>query len=146
ESAKRWPQQGNFGCPVRNGGEAPCAAAESGLPHVPHKRSLRMIVTMKTEGGGSHGVLAGSAEGRNFLANMVRKTGGYSIEPEAILLDFTGIEVATSSYLREGVVRLRDMLRSRGSNFYPIVANACDAVMEELTMLLHDHGDSMLAC
>ena len=71
-----------------------------------------MIVTMKTEGGGSHGVLAGSAEGRNFLANMVRKTGGYSIEPEAILLDFTGIEVATSSYLREGVVRLRDMLRS----------------------------------
>jgi hypothetical protein len=105
-----------------------------------------MIVAMKTDGGGSHGVLAGTAEGRNFLAFMVQKTGKYPAEPQAILLDFTGIDVATSSYLREAVVRLRDMLRSRRSNFYPIVANAGDAVMEELTMLLHDHGDSMLAC
>jgi hypothetical protein len=101
---------------------------------------------MKTEGGGPPGVLAGSAEGRTFLARMVQKTGRAPAEPEAILLDFTGIEVATSSYLREAVVHLRDMLRSRRSNFYPIVANAGEAVREELTMLLHDHGDAMLAC
>jgi hypothetical protein len=105
-----------------------------------------MIVTMKTDGGASDGVLAGSAEGRAFLARMVQKTGRDPAEPEAILLDFTGIGVATSSCLREAVVQLRDMLRSRRSNFYPVIANAGDAVMEELTMLLRDHGDAMLAC
>lgn len=105
-----------------------------------------MVVDMDSEGGGSHGVLAGSAEGRAFLANMVQRTGKDPADPEPILLDFTKVEVATSSYLREAVVHLRDMLRSRRSNFYPIVANAGDGVMEELTMLLNDHGDAMLAC
>ena len=105
-----------------------------------------MIISMQQEGGGTYGVLAGSAEGRAFLAQMVQQTGRDPAEPQAILLDFTGVDVATSSYLREGVVRLRDMLRSRRSNFYPIVANAADTVLEELTMLLHDHGDAMLAC
>jgi hypothetical protein len=105
-----------------------------------------MRVTMQREGGGLDGVLAGSGEGRTFLAQMVQKTGRDPAEPEAILLDFTGIKVATSSYLREAVVHLRDMLRSRRSNFYPMVANLGDAVMEELTMLLHDHGDAMLSC
>lgn len=105
-----------------------------------------MIVAMKTEGCGLDGVLAGSAEGRAFLAKMLQMTGRDPAEPEAVLLDFTDIEVATSSYLREAVVHLRDMLRSRRSNFYPVVANGGDAVMEELTMLLNDHGDAMLAC
>jgi hypothetical protein len=105
-----------------------------------------MMVDMEAEGGGAHGVLAGSAEGRTFLAYMLQKTGKDPAEPDAILLDFTKIEVATSSYLREAVLHLRDMLRSRRSNYYPIVANAADGVMEELTMLLNDHGDAMLAC
>jgi hypothetical protein len=105
-----------------------------------------MIVDMEAEGGGTHGVLAGSAEGRAFLAHMIQRTGRDPAEPEAILLDFAKIQVATSSYLREAVVQLRDLLRSRRSNYYPVVVNAGDAVMEELTMLLHDHGDAMLAC
>lgn len=105
-----------------------------------------MIVDMDAEGGGGQGLLAGSAEGRAFLAHMVQKTGKDPAAPEAILLDFSKIDVATSSYLREAVVHLRDMLRSRRSNFYPVVANAGDAVMEELSMLLNDHGDAMLAC
>lgn len=105
-----------------------------------------MLVDMDADGGGSHGVLAGSTEGRAFLASMVQRTGKDPAEPQPILLDFSKIEVATSSYLREAVVHLRDMLRSRRSNYYPVVANATDAVMEELTMLLNDHGDAMLAC
>lgn len=105
-----------------------------------------MVVDMVADGGGSHGVLAGSAEGRAFLASMLQRTGKDPAEPEPILLDFSSIEVATSSYLREAVVHLRDMLRSRRSNYYPVVANAADGVMEELSMLLNDHGDAMLAC
>lgn len=105
-----------------------------------------MVVDMDAEGGACEGVLAGSAEGRSFLAQMVQRTGKDALEPEAVLLDFAKIDVATSSYLREAVVHLRDMLRSRRSNYYPVVANAGDAVMEELTMLLNDHGDAMLAC
>jgi autonomous glycyl radical cofactor GrcA len=91
-------------------------------------------------------VLAGSLEGRDFLSRMIQRTGREPGEPEAVLLDFSAIEIATSSFLREAVVRLRDMLRGRRSNFYPIIANANDAVTEELTMLLHDHGDALLSC
>lgn len=103
-----------------------------------------MRISMRTEGGDT--VLAGSGEGRSFLARMIEVTGKEPSEPEPLILDFAEIEIATSSYLREAVVRLRDMFRGKRSNFYPIVANATDAVTEELAMLLNDHSDALLAC
>jgi hypothetical protein len=99
---------------------------------------------MRAEQG--DGVLAGSVEGRAFLARMMQLVGRGPAEPEPLLLDFSGIAVATSSYLREAVVQTRDMLRGRRSNFYPIVGNANEGVLEELTMLLQDNGDALLAC
>ena len=55
-------------------------------------------------------------------------------------------DVATASFLRESVLAFRNIIRSRRSNFYPIVANAKDAVLDELEELVRSRSDVVLTC
>ncbi len=63
-----------------------------------------------------------------------------------VYLDFEGIEVATASFLRECVLEFRDTIRRRFLNCYPVVANANEVVVDELTVLLKPQNDVLMLC
>ena len=91
-------------------------------------------------------VLAGSQPGQQLLAQLFRATSKEPKAPEALFLDFGQIEVATASYLRESVLKFRDIVRRERSNFYPTLANANDIVLEEFSELLRTRGGVFLCC
>lgn len=90
-------------------------------------------------------VLAGSAAGRKLLASLIDATP-IGTAPEKVFLDFTGIEVATVSFLRESIVGYRDFTRSSRQNIYPIVANPEPVVLEELEHLVKARNDVLWCC
>lgn len=90
-------------------------------------------------------VLAGSASGRKLLAALIAATPSADV-PEAVFLDFAGVQVATSSFLRESVIGFRDFARSSLQNIYPVVANAEPAVIEELEFFARHRGDVLWCC
>jgi hypothetical protein len=54
--------------------------------------------------------------------------------------------VATASFLRESVLAFRDIVRGRRSVICPVVANASDAVKEELDELVKSRGGILMTC
>lgn len=97
-------------------------------------------------------VLSGNGRGALLMASLIREvgelagpgsTGG---EPEPLFLDFAGIDVATSSYLRAGVIGFRDYCRTAGLRFYPVVANAVRDVLDDFAIVLEQLGDGFLIC
>ena len=91
-------------------------------------------------------VLAGAVSGRAMLGQLLVAVGAEPERPEPVFLDFAGVEVATASFLRESVLAFRDAVRGGHSNFYPVIANANEAVREELALLLRVRGDALMAC
>lgn len=95
--------------------------------------------------GNQQHILSGAASGRKLLATLIDRTPpGDALE--RLFLDFTGIEVATTSFLRESVIGFRDFTRSSRQNIYPIVTNARPAVLEELELFLQARGDALWCC
>lgn len=90
-------------------------------------------------------VLAGAINGKNSLMKLLAATMTEPSEPTPIFLDFTDVEVATASFLRESVVSFRNLVRRRRSNFYPVLANMNDTVREEMIEVLRP-GDVMMTC
>jgi hypothetical protein len=95
---------------------------------------------------GDRPVLAGAINGTRALARLLERTAKEPDQPEAVFLDFAGVEVATASFLRESVLAFRDAVRRRRSNLYPAVANANDVVAEELRVLVGPHGNALMLC
>jgi hypothetical protein len=91
-------------------------------------------------------VLAGTLNGRKVFAKLLDQIGGDTTEPELVFLDFDGVQVATASFLRETVFSFRDNVRRSRSNFYPVVANANEAVKEELNILAKSDSDVLMLC
>lgn len=90
-------------------------------------------------------VLTGSAAGRKLLAAMIGATPAVEA-PEVLYLDFKGIHVATSSFLRESVIGFRDFARGARQNIYPVIANAVPAVIEELEFFVKTRSDVLWRC
>jgi len=103
-----------------------------------------MIVYVKKEVG-NQSVLAGAAEGGALLSRLITSVDEPS-RPESLFLDFGGIAVATASFLRDGPLAYRQLVRSRGSNIYPVIANANDKIVEELRLFLLSQNDAMFCC
>lgn len=91
-------------------------------------------------------VLAGSRSGQRVFTRLLEKTTGPTGAPEPLFLDFTGIEVATASFLRESVLAFRNHVRGRRSRFYPVIANATEAVRDELLEVVRPRGGALMAC
>jgi hypothetical protein len=91
-------------------------------------------------------VLAGSESGRDGLLKLVGAAGPDPEKPTLLILDFSGIRIATASYLRESVFALRDLLRVRRSFFYPVIADACSPVRDEIGVLVRLRNDVVLTC
>ena len=90
-------------------------------------------------------VLSGANRGQELLVNLLRLDAEPG-EPQPLFLDFSGIEVATASFLRESVLAYRDLLRSRRSNAYLVVANADQSVIDELAELVRSRGGVLMTC
>lgn len=90
-------------------------------------------------------MLAGAGVGRRTCMNILNEIGIVR-DPTVCLLDFSNVDVATTSFLREAVLRLRDAARAQGSPICFVVANASDEVREELDDLLRRSGDALPAC
>lgn len=103
-----------------------------------------MILDLGKLAGGT--VLSGAPSGRNLYGQLVAALPAEPLSPELLFLDFKGVEVATASYLRESVVAFRHFVRNRKSNFYPVVANACDAIIEDLFEVASSRSDVIVAC
>ena len=91
-------------------------------------------------------VLAGALKGRTVLSQLLANITKDPNEPETIFLDFSGVEVATASFLRESVLEFRDIVRRRRSHFYPVVANANEVIRDELKELLRLRRDVIMTC
>ena len=90
--------------------------------------------------------LAGAITGRQAFAKLLQLVEREPAAPEVLYLDFTGVQLASASFLREAILHFRDAVRRRGSKFYPVVANANDLVIEELEVLLANRRDVLMHC
>lgn len=89
--------------------------------------------------------LAGSAMGRQMLAQLIEKTTPVA-EPTLAFLDFAEVDIATGSFLREAVMGFRDFCRNAAGMIYPVVANANATIEEELATYLRGRNDAIWAC
>ena len=89
--------------------------------------------------------LAGSAMGRQMLAQLIEKTKPVAL-PTIAFLDFNGVDIATGSFLREAVMGFRDFCRNAAGMIYPVVANANATIEEELATYLRGRNDAIWAC
>lgn len=103
-----------------------------------------MIIKLANYAAGST-VLAGKAAGRHLLTSLLADVQE-PMGPTVAFLDFWEIEVATGSFLREGPLAFRDVMRSRNSRLYPVFANCTTAIVDDLRQLLEDKGDAALVC
>jgi hypothetical protein len=94
---------------------------------------------------GDRQVLTGSAAGRRLLSALI-DAAWRSSTPEIAFLDFTSIDVATSSFLRESVFGFRDYTRAALPNLYPVVANAEPSILEELEFFVRHRSDALWCC
>lgn len=92
-----------------------------------------------------NGVLAGALDGQRAFLDLVRKTSTPT-KPEICFLDFSGVKVATTSFLRESVIAYRNHARSHWSYCYPVAANLVPAVREEFEDFMRARGDVFVIC
>ena len=114
------------------------------LTHMSHVNNMirRVRIAEATPGP----VLSGALRGQGLLAKLLPEVAVEPNAPQALFLDFSGIEAATASFLRESVLAFRDLVRNRRSNIYPIIANADEAVREDLAELVKSRGGVLLTC
>src|SRR3981189_406735 len=90
-------------------------------------------------------ILAGRLSGKRAFVAALEQFPELA-EPTLVLLDFTGVDFATSSYLSEVLVPLRDHLRLRHQPGYAVAANLSEKVREEIEEMLRRSGDAFLTC
>jgi hypothetical protein len=90
-------------------------------------------------------ILAGRLDGKRTFLRVLEEIPSLTA-PTLLILDFRGVELATSSFLSEAVLPLRDHLRFRRPPAYVVVANLAEKIAEEFDELLIRSGDALLAC
>lgn len=90
-------------------------------------------------------ILSGVSLGRRVLAGLIEQAPAAE-GPSPVFLDFEGVEVATSSFLRESVLAFRDTCAQSMTLLYPVVANLNEAVAEELQFFVNERSDALWCC
>jgi len=90
-------------------------------------------------------ILSGAANGTTALARVVASLPP-GAEESIIVLDFRHVEVATSSFLRELGLGLRDYCNRSRPELGLVVANPNAAVLEELRDMLTEKREAMVIC
>lgn len=90
------------------------------------------------------GVLAGSTEGQKVLLSILGECKTPSPTPAILIIDFKGVDTATASFLRECIFSLKDLMRNHNSNWYPVLANVCPEIEDELSILTQVRRDAIV--
>lgn len=101
---------------------------------------------IRAEDFAEQGILAGVDSGRAVFGKMLALVAKDPSEPELLILDFTGVSVATASFLRESALGLRGVIRQRKSNYYLVIANTNPVVMDEFLVLTKAMGIAIYTC
>jgi uncharacterized protein (DUF58 family) len=105
-----------------------------------------MRIKMQNILGNRSEILAGAINGQKAVTNMLEQINDEPEKPEELFLDFSDVQVATASFLREAVFAFREKVRGRRSNFYPVVANANLEVEDELRVLVQSDNSVLMLC
>ena len=92
---------------------------------------------------GKKSVLTG-LQGKKLYLKFLENISPQS-EPKPLFLDFSEV-IATGSFFREAVLQLRDYCIARRFNLYPVVANANEDTLDELSKLFIFSPDAMFVC
>jgi len=90
-------------------------------------------------------ILSGVSLGRRLLAALIEGAPATSAATP-VFLDFRGVEVATSSFLRESVLAFRDTCAQSMPQLYPVVVNLNGSVEEELQFFVNERADALWCC
>ena len=90
-------------------------------------------------------ILVGTAMGRRLLSRLIDGTR-VTNDSEIVFLDFTEVDVATSSFLRESLIGYRDFARRSTGSIYPVLANLSSSVLEELEFFVRRRGEVFWCC
>ena len=104
----------------------------------------RQIVSILELGGGLE-VLSGQPRGQLLFSKLIGAVRPQD-EPTPIFLDFKGVNVATSSFLRAGILAFRDHCVRMGLNLFPVLANINNEIVDDLKVMLEQRGDAFLVC
>lgn len=91
------------------------------------------------------GILAGALLGQKVFAAMIAATTPPT-EPEVLFIDFSGVNVATVSFLRDSVLAYRNHARSHWTTVYPVITNLSPSVLEELAYFVNNTRDALVVC
>jgi len=95
--------------------------------------------------GGGLEVLSGQPRGQLLFGKLIGVVRPQD-EPTAIFLNFKGVDVATSSFLRAGVLAFRDHCVRMGLNLFPVLANINNDIADDLKVMLEQRGDAFVVC
>lgn len=90
-------------------------------------------------------ILSGAILGRRVFTALI-EDAPLSETSTLVFLDFDGVEVATSSFLRESVLKFRDTCSQSMPHLYPVVANPNESVLEELQFFINERSDAIWCC
>ncbi len=103
-----------------------------------------MRIEMQSIGGAR--VLAGAMRGKLAFARLVDQIAKPTDDSRQLFLDFSRVDTATASYLRESVLALRNHVRGRVPRLYPVVANLCEVVADEFRELVMSRREVIVCC
>ena len=92
-----------------------------------------------------NGTLAGAIPGQHALGELIKKTPAV-LKVEICFLDFSGVEIATASFLRESICAFQHYVRTHVPFLYPVAANMSAQTIEEFDSFLRLRNDAFVVC
>src|ERR1700735_1528244 len=85
-------------------------------------------------------ILAGSNTGRRMFNSLWDLA--ISSNEHLFALDFSGVRVGTTSFIREAIIVFRKRAREELPQLYPVLTNLSDEVEEEILIVLNQMGEA----
>jgi len=102
-----------------------------------------MIVKLHDVAGGEQ--LSGATNGLRAMT-LIAQSLPLNLDGSLLILDFSGIEIATGSFLRSLIFSLRDFCLEHRRGVALVLANLNEAVQEELTDRLRSMREAIVTC
>lgn len=103
------------------------------------------LINLKLSDYSSGGVLAGAVPGRSALGQMIAALASEKTV-SVVMVDFSGINVATASFLREAILGFRSHIRTHRPGMSAVLTNLEPVVRDELQEVLATKKEISASC